>query len=174
MGSFQFLFSALAIQPCSPSGQAGWGPKYVCNIGGQGSGRITADLRFSHARLYAVLPRAIGNVELQAASDVKPGLPFNWTATVPGIRARLPLRAELRDGNGTLLDKRSTTTGPGTFTAPRNVVGPLTLTVVELVSGTRASAVVVPAAGGNHALVGCRVGPASGHHVLMVNGAGPP
>ena len=62
----------------------------------QGSGGISADLRFSHARLYAVLPRAIGNVELRALRDVQPGRRLNWTATVPGIQARLPLRGTAR------------------------------------------------------------------------------
>ena len=48
-----------------------------------------------------------------ALRDVKPGQPLNWTATVPGIQARLPLRAELRDGNGALVEQRCTTTGVG-------------------------------------------------------------
>ncbi len=120
--------------------------KEIPCAGVQGLVGITADLRFSHARLYAALPRAIGNVELQAARDAKPGQPLSWTATVPGIQAKLPLRAELRDANGALVEERFTTTGTGTFTPPLNAVRPVTLTVVELVSGTRASAVVVSAA----------------------------
>ena len=122
--------------------------KKVPGAGVQGSAGITADLRFSHARLYAVLPRAISNVALQAARGVKPGQVLRWTATVPGIQARLPVRVELRDGNRALLEERCTTTGTGTLTVPVNAVGPLTLTVVELVSGTRASAVVVSGADG--------------------------
>ena len=114
----------------------------------QGSGGISADLRFSHARLYAVLPRAIGNVELRASRDVQPGRPLKWTAIVPGIQARLPLRGNCATGMAQLVAQRSTTTGMGTFTAPANATGPVTLTVTELVSGMRASAEVVPAAGG--------------------------
>ena len=78
-----------------------------------GAGGIAADLRFSQARLYAVLPRAIGNVELLATQDVKPGQPIEWAVTVPGIRAELPLRAELRDGNGEIVEERYSTTGGG-------------------------------------------------------------
>lgn len=105
-----------------------------------------ADLRYSQARLYAVLPGAIRTLELQAPQELKPGQTFTWTATVPGIKAALPLRVELRDSKGVLLDERFTTTGSGTLTVPLTAAMPVSFAATELVSG-KSSGVGVQVAG---------------------------
>ena len=99
---------------------------------------VAADLRFSHARLYAVLPRAIRSLELRVPKALKPGQNFEWTATVPGIEAKLPLQIMLRDGRGGLIEERFTTTGSGTLTVPINATMPVSVSATELISGKRA------------------------------------
>ena len=99
---------------------------------------VAADLRFSHARLYAVLPRAIRSLDLRVPQALKPGQTFEWTATVPGIEAKLPLRIVLRDGTGGLIEELSTTTGSGTLTVPVNAAMPVSVSATELISGKRA------------------------------------
>ncbi len=96
---------------------------------------MEADLRFSHARLYAVLPRAIKKLDLDLPRKLIAGQTFEWTATVPGIKAKLPLHVALRDGAGALLEERYTTTGTGTLTVPINAVLPVSFTATELLSG---------------------------------------
>ena len=115
--------------------------KEVAGARVQGSGiEFDADLRYSGARVYAVLPGAIQSLELQAPKDLKAGQTFTWTATVPGLNARLPLHVELRDGTGTLLEERfTTTTGTGTLTVPLNAAMPVTLAATELISGKSSS-----------------------------------
>jgi len=100
---------------------------------------VAADLRYSQARLYAVLPGAIQKLELQSPQELKAGQSFAWKATVPGIKATLPLHVELRDSRGALLDERFTTTGTGTFTVPINAALPVSLAATELISGKTAS-----------------------------------
>jgi len=108
-------------------------------VGGQKSEvSIDADLRYSGARVYAVLPGAIQSLELQAPKELKAGQTFTWTAMVPGLKARLPLHLELRDSHGTLLDERFTTTGTGTLTVPINSELPVSFSATELISGKSA------------------------------------
>ncbi len=99
-----------------------------------------ADLRFSHARLYAVLPRAIAKLDLDLPRKLIAGQTFEWTATVPGIKAKLPLHVTLRDGTGALLEERYTTTGTGTLTVPINAILPVTVSANELISGKTSGA----------------------------------
>jgi outer membrane protein assembly factor BamB len=106
--------------------------------GGKATVGVAADLRHSHARLYAVLPRPIGSLELRVPKEVQPGETFEWTAVVPGIKAKLPLHIVLRDGGGGLLDERHTTTGTGTLTVPINAALPVSVSATELVSGKSA------------------------------------
>jgi outer membrane protein assembly factor BamB len=105
----------------------------------QGSGgngvELTSDLRFSHARLYAILPQAITKVKVDVPGMLNPGQTFTWTAAVPGIEAKLPLHVVLRDGAGALVEERYATTGTGTLTVPINAVLPISFTATELLSG---------------------------------------
>ncbi len=111
---------------------------------------VTADLRYSLARLYAVLPHAIGKLVFDVPAKLTPGGTVAWTASVPGIKAALPLRIELRDASGAVIDRRFTTTGSGTITVPINAAAPFTLSATELISGVTAAltagATVPPAA----------------------------
>jgi len=97
-----------------------------------------ADLRFSQARLYAVLPRTISKLRLNMPRKLTSGQTFTWTADVPGITARLPLHLELHDAAGALLDERFTTTGSGTLRVPINAATPVRLSATELISGQTA------------------------------------
>ena len=99
---------------------------------------LVSDLRFSHGRLYAVLPRAIESLDLKAPDAFSPGQTFTWTAAVPGIEASLPVHVSLRDAAGDVLEERFTTTGSGTLTVPLNAVMPVTLSATELISGKTA------------------------------------
>jgi len=115
--------------------------KEVAGARVQGSGiEFDADLRYGGARVYAVVPGAIQSLELQAPKELKAGQTFTWTATVPGLKARLPLHVELRDAAGALLDERFTTTGTGSFTVPVNAAMPVTFSAAELISGKSSSA----------------------------------
>ncbi len=98
---------------------------------------MEADLRFSHARLFAIVPQAIEKVKLSVPGKLKPGQTFQWTATVPGIEAKLPLHVALRDGTGALIEERYTTTGAGTLTVPINAILPVTVSATELISGKK-------------------------------------
>ncbi|MEI6638031.1 MAG: hypothetical protein WCO99_15815, partial [Planctomycetota bacterium] len=91
------------------------------------AGGFRADLRYTGARLYAVLPRAIEKLDVALSGPLDAGQTVTWTATVPGIEARLPLHVTLRDAAGGLLDERFTTTGTGTLTVPVNAALPVAL-----------------------------------------------
>lgn len=99
---------------------------------------METDLRYSAARLYAILPRAITKVKVDVPRKLNPGQTFTWTAAVPGVKALLPMHIELRDATGTLIDERFTTTGTGTFTVPINAAMPVSLSASELISGKTA------------------------------------
>jgi len=102
------------------------------------AGGFRADLRYTGARLYAVLPRAIEKLDVAVSGPLDAGQTVTWTATVPGIEARLPLHVTLRDAAGGLLDERFTTTGTGTLTVPVNAALPVALEATELISGRKA------------------------------------
>ncbi|MCY2990343.1 MAG: PQQ-binding-like beta-propeller repeat protein [Planctomycetota bacterium] len=99
---------------------------------------MEADLRYSAARLYAILPRAITKVKVDVPRKLNPGQTFTWTAAVPGVKALLPMHIESRDATGALIEERFTTTGTGTFTVPINAALPVTLSATELISGKTA------------------------------------
>ncbi len=107
---------------------------------------IKADLRYTYARLYAVLPQKISNIKMNIPNKLIPGQKFDWSVAIQGIRDQLPLHLEFRDGVGNLLEERYTTTGTGSLTVPVNAVLPVTLHATELVSGQKVSS---NKAGGN-------------------------
>src|SRR5262249_4705673 len=75
------------------------------------NGQVEADLRSLPARLYAVLPAAIARVELRGPKTVKAGQAFGWSVQVQdsdgkAIRASVPLRVQLLDTTGRVLDEQ--------------------------------------------------------------------
>jgi outer membrane protein assembly factor BamB len=105
-------------------------------VGGQAPAvDIVADLRYSHARLYAVLPRAIRSLDVRIPKELKAGQTFDVTTTIPGIEAKVPVRIVVRDGTGATIEERHTTTGSATFTVPKNAPLPVTVAATELISG---------------------------------------
>ena len=104
------------------------------------SADFTADLRYTQARLYAIMPRAIEKLTLKIPAKLVAGQIFNWSAEVPGITAKLPLQIVLRDATGTFIDERYTTTGSGTMRVPSNALLPVTFFARELISGQTAGA----------------------------------
>jgi hypothetical protein len=101
--------------------------------------QTTADLRYTSARLYAVLPEAITSLQLEAPSNLEPGQTIQYKARVPRLDAKLPMRLRLIDKTGALLAERFTTTGQGSITVPINAATPVQLEARELISGQTAS-----------------------------------
>ena len=101
------------------------------------AGPLRADLRYTGARLYAVLPREIGSLDLALSAPPQAGEAVGWTASIPGIESPLPVHVELRDAAGALLDERFTTTGTGGLVVPVNARMPVSLAATELISGRR-------------------------------------
>jgi outer membrane protein assembly factor BamB len=108
-------------------------------------GSVEADLRGVPARLFAILPRPIGEVDLRAPDRVDAGQSFLWNASIRDekaapIHASLPLRVELLTADGSVIEERFTSTGRDDlagdrWTMPLNVpAGPLWLRATELVS----------------------------------------
>jgi WD40 repeat protein len=103
-------------------------------------GQINADLRTLPARLYAILPQPIGHVTLMAPAMVRRGDVVNWTGSINGVHLSLPIRVQLLDVAGNLLEDRCLAAPDGHvsggFTVPVNVGGDrLTLRFDELISG---------------------------------------
>lgn len=109
---------------------------------------VEADLHSLPARVYAILPAAIGRVELRGPKGVKAGQAFVWSAEVQDengrpVRASVPLWVRLLDGAGSVLDEQFTAAGSkgatGTMRAALNA-GPAaqTLEATELFSGRTA------------------------------------
>jgi outer membrane protein assembly factor BamB len=110
---------------------------------------VEADLRDLPARIFAVLPEAIRSVDLRGPSDgVAAGHEFAWSVKVVSdqgneIRSSVPVRVQLRDSRGRILNQRfaAATAGglTGKFTAPLNATEKeLTLEATELFSGLTA------------------------------------
>ncbi|MGI6496161.1 MAG: hypothetical protein ACOX5G_08755 [Kiritimatiellia bacterium] len=95
---------------------------------------VQADLRHARMRLYAVLPKPVKALRLSAGA-LRPGETATWKAVVPGIDGALPLRLELHDAAGRLVEERFATTGEGSFAIPVNARAPLSLSATELVGG---------------------------------------
>jgi outer membrane protein assembly factor BamB len=113
------------------------------------SGRVRADLRTLPARLFAILSRPIGGVELHGPRSAHAGQEISWSVSVQNDRgepigASLPVRVRLLAGDRTVLSERLLATGAtgtveGHWTVPLNApAGPLSLEAVELVSGKTA------------------------------------
>lgn len=127
------------------AGQEIAGPRF------QGSGiQFDADLRFTCARLYAILPNRLDGVKLDAPQQIKPGDTVEWKVTVQAdaagsilgslsggtkIKTALPARIALFDGDGAVVEERFTTTGSGSFVVPINGKSPFTVAATELISG---------------------------------------
>ncbi len=109
-------------------------------------GVVTADLRTLSARVYAILPAAIGAITLKGPAAVRGGQPFAWTLAITdaagkAIRASIPVRLRVLDAAGTVIEERNGAIGSGggtgTCTAPVTATG-LTLEAVELCGGLTA------------------------------------
>jgi outer membrane protein assembly factor BamB len=115
-------------------------------------GAVEADLRNLPARLYAILPSAIGRVKLRGPSKAQAGQALTWSVEVQdedgqAIRASVPLRVRLLDSTGRVLEERFTAAGAkgasGTMRTVRNAApGAQTLEATELLSGRTARLVI--------------------------------
>jgi outer membrane protein assembly factor BamB len=111
-------------------------------------GVVQADCRTLPARIFAVLPAAIARIELRGPKAVKAGQRFAWSAVVQDetgkpIRASIPVRLRLLDGDGQVLEERYTAAGSrgaaGTMRAVLNATpGVQTLEATELLGGKTA------------------------------------
>ena len=112
--------------------------------------QFDADLRFTCARLYAILPARIDGVNLNAPQQINPGASVAWDVAVRGgasgsilgnltggakIKTAFPVRVALLDNDGTVVEERFTTTGSGSFAVPINGKSPFTISATELISG---------------------------------------
>ena len=114
----------------------------------QAGREFTADLRDSHARLYAILPRPIGDVRLTAPASVKAGQPLDWSLAVlddqgQRLPSTVPVHVRLLDGESAVVEERFSAAEPSGNTAPIVVpvnlpLGDLTLEAAELISGRSA------------------------------------
>ncbi len=107
--------------------------------------RIQATLRGGEARMYVILPESGQDIRLSLSGVLAPGANITWAVTVPGVKASLPVRIELRDGNGMLLQGRDTVSGSGSLTVPANAPGPFSFSVRNLISGRVAAVGNAPA-----------------------------
>jgi len=113
------------------------------------NGVVRADLRTLPARLFAILPRPIGGIELRGPKSAHGGQEFTWSVSAEDDRgqpmdANLPVRARLVASDGTVLREQVL------YTRAKDVVrerwcmplnapaGPSSLEVVELISGKMA------------------------------------
>src|SRR5262249_44993800 len=110
-------------------------------------GVVEADLRNLPARLYAILPAAIAQLELRGPKKIKAGQAFAWSAEVQDssgkpIRTTIPLRVRLLAGDWVLDQQFTSAAGrkgaSGTLRAVLNEEGAQTLEVTELFSGRTA------------------------------------
>ena len=119
-------------------------------------GAVQADLRNCPARIYAILPAAISRVTLGAPATVPAGQSFRWFAEVQDdrgkpIQASIPFRLQLKASDGSILEDRSLAAGSegvaGSLTLPVNLpAGPVTLEVVEMLSGKASRISIRPGA----------------------------
>lgn len=123
------------------------------------AGVVTADLRSIQARLFAVLPAEIAQVEVRGPEAVQAGEALAWAVAVKeangkAIRAGIPVRVRLLDTDGRVLEEHFIAAGSqgaaGSFRAVRNAsAGAQVLEATELFSGkcARLPVTVTPAAG---------------------------
>jgi hypothetical protein len=114
-------------------------------------GSVEADLRHVPARLYAILPRAIDHVDVEAPARVEGGGDVVWSAAVADdagrpLDASVPVRVRMLTAGGVVLRDEPTATPAGgrvfgRWTVPFDApAGPLRLEVVERMSGRASSA----------------------------------
>ena len=114
------------------------------------NGTLQVDLRSLPARLYAILPAAIGKVSLTGAKSVIAGQAISWSAQLQdaagkALQTNIPLRIRIIAENGEILDEQFRTTSAaqgisGSSIIPLNTSAALcSLTVTEMLSGKQAS-----------------------------------
>ncbi len=132
-GNAKYVYDVFAGKPVAPS-----------------NGVVTADLRSIPARIYALLPAAIGKVALRGPAAITAGDTFKWWAQVRDgtekpIAASIPLRFRLI-GAGGVLEERFFAAGAkglgGEARVPINAGTSVTVQVTELFSGKSASIAV--------------------------------
>jgi outer membrane protein assembly factor BamB len=121
-------------------------------------GAVQADLRSLPARLYAILPAPIAQIELKAPPAAKAGQRLAWQIRVQDaagqtIPAPIPVRVRLLGADGSVLAEQFAAAGAqgaaDTFAAPVNAPkASVTVEATELLSGRTAalSLAVAPAA----------------------------
>lgn len=107
-----------------------------------------ADLRTMPMRIYAILPKPIGSITVRGPGHIAAGDTFDWAVAVRAadgeiLDASVPVKVELFDSTGKLVDDRATAAvgaaATGTFTAAVNGAGgDLTLVATDLISGKSA------------------------------------
>jgi hypothetical protein len=107
-------------------------------------GAFRADLRSLPARVYAILPAAIAQVELKGPDAVRAGQKFVWAVQVQddagrSVATSVPVRLRLVGPDGAVLDEQFTAAGlkgaSGSVVAPLNAAGELSLEATELFGG---------------------------------------
>ena len=112
-------------------------------------GTVPADCRDMPARLFAVLPAAIAQVEIKAPRAVAPGDRIRWEVRIQDaagkvIAAGVPIRVRLLAGDGGVLDERygsaNSKGAAGEFVVPLGLAAtPVTIEASELLSGRSAT-----------------------------------
>ncbi|GAA3436245.1 hypothetical protein GCM10018954_058540 [Kutzneria kofuensis] len=106
---------------------------------------VTADFRHWPAAIFAVLPKPITGVRVDAVPVVNvrgdSRTEIDWSVAVVGPDTPLPVRIRALDESNTVLWQRNTITpASGAFYAPANTQGRIRVEAVELVSGRAAVA----------------------------------
>ena len=120
-------------------------------------GIVKADLRSLPARIFAILPAPIAQVELSGPRTVKAGQRLAWSVRVIDkwdrtVKASVPIRVRLLAPDGAVLEERFLSADPrgggGILTAPLLTTpkGKLALEATELFSGRSATLDIRPAA----------------------------
>ena len=112
-------------------------------------GTLQADCRNMPARVFAILPSAVAQVQLDAPAAVVTGKTIRWEVCIRDsadkmIPAAVPVRVCLLAADGSLLDEHYDSAGSngtsGEFMLPLNApAGPVALEAVELLSGKTAT-----------------------------------
>lgn len=120
-------------------------------------GAVVADCRDLPARIFALLPEPIAQVELRAPEAVKAGQAFRWAVQIQDekgrtIRASVPVRLRLLGGDERVVEEHfiaaDSRGASGTLTAGLNVLlENWTIEATELLSGKTARSRLTVAAG---------------------------
>ena len=117
------------------------------------NGIVEADLREVPARLFALLPEAIGSVALQTAASAHPAETVQWRVQVMGaggkpLDAAVPVWVRAICGDRLLAETYTvagTAGATGQFTVPLDTAAPIVVSAAELFSGLAESATVAVA-----------------------------